>query len=98
MWRKMRISHLNRQAILESLIFVSVALYSLTASASAISLISTNQLKLVLDNPEIAVIDVRSSKDWQSSDAKIKGAVRGAPKNFESWAHYFSKDTVLILY
>lgn len=94
----MKIYHLNRQAILGSLIIVFVALYSLTASASGISLISIKQLKLILDNPEIAVIDVRSSKDWQSSDVKIKGAVRGAPKNFESWAYDFSKDKVLILY
>lgn len=94
----MRIYHLNRQAILGSLIIDFVALYSLTASASGISLISIKQLKLILDNPEIAVIDVRSSKDWQSSDVKIKGAVRGAPKNFESWAYDFSKDKVLILY
>jgi hypothetical protein len=94
----MRIYHLNRQAILGSLIYVFVALFSLTASGSEISLISINQLKLILDNPEIAVIDVRSSKDWQTSDIKIKGAVRGAPKNFESWAYDFSNDKVLILY
>jgi rhodanese-related sulfurtransferase len=67
-------------------------------SASGISIISTNQLNLILGNPEIAIIDVRASKDWQSSNVKIKGAVRGSPKNFESWANDFSKDKVLILY
>ena len=94
----MRISYLYRQTILGSLIFVFVALLSMTVSASGISIISINQLKLILDSAEIAVIDVRASNDWQSSNVKIKGAVRGAPKNFESWANDFSKDKVLILY
>ncbi len=94
----MRTSHPNRQTIFGSLIFVFVALSSITVNASGISIITINQLKLILNNPEIAVIDVRASKDWQSSDVKIKGAARGAPKNFESWAYDFSKDKVLILY
>jgi len=94
----MKISYLYRQAILGSLIFVFAASSSLSVSASGISIISINQLKLILGNPEIAVIDVRGSKDWQSSNVKIKGAIRGSPKNFESWANDFSKDKVLILY
>jgi hypothetical protein len=94
----MKTSYLYRQAILGSLIFVFVASSSLTVSASGISMISINQLNLILGNPDIAVIDVRASKDWQSSNVKIKGAVRGVPKNFESWANDFSKDKVLILY
>lgn len=94
----MRISYHNLKAISCSLFFVCVTFYTLTAYAAGLSLISINQLKLILDNPEIVIIDVRSSEDWQSSDVKIKGAVRGAPKNFESWAYDFSKDKALILY
>jgi hypothetical protein len=94
----MKNSYFYRQAILGSLVFVFVASSSLTVSASGISIISINQLNLILGNPEIAIIDVRASKDWQSSNVKIKGAVRGSPKNFESWANDFSKDKALILY
>jgi len=94
----MKISNLYSQAIFGSLIFVFVASSPLSVSASGISIISINQLNLILDNSEIAVIDVRASKDWKSSNVKIKGAFRGAPKNFESWANDFSKDKVLILY
>ena len=94
----MQISYFYRLAIFGSLTFVFVALLSLTVNASEISIISINQLKLILGNPEIAVIDVRGSKDWQSSGVKIKGAIRGSPKNFESWSHDFSKDKILILY
>ena len=95
---KMRVFHHNRQTLIGPLIFVVIILYSLAAGASGFSTISINQLKLILDSPEIVVIDVRSSKDWQSSSVKIKGAVRGAPKNFESWAYDFSKDKAIVLY
>jgi len=94
----MQISYFYRIAILGSLTFIFVALLSLTVNASEISIISTNQLKLKLGNPEIAVIDVRGSKDWQSSELKIKGAIRGSPENFESWSQNFSKDQKLVLY
>ena len=94
----MRISHLNRQTIFGALIFVFVVLSSMTVNASGISIITINQLKLILGNPDIAVIDVRASKDWQSSNVKIKGAVRKVPKNFESWGHELPKDKKLVLY
>jgi len=94
----MQFSYFYRIAILGSLTFIFVVLLSLTVNASEISIISTNQLKLILGNPEISVIDVRGSTDWQSSELKIKGAIRGSPENFESWAHNFSKDKKLILY
>jgi hypothetical protein len=96
----MRISNIYRLAVFGSSLFIVAVLLSLTVTvnASEFSIISTNQLKLILDNPEIAVIDVRGSKDWQSSELKIKGAIRGSPKNFEFWIHDFSKDKILILY
>lgn len=94
----MQISYSYRLAIFGSLAFILIALLSLTVNASELTKISINQLKLMLDNPEIAVIDVRGSEDWQSSEFKIKGAIRGSPKNFESWVHDFSKDKILILY
>lgn len=94
----MSITCLHRQTILYPLISILVALYASAAIAADLAVISVNELKLILDDPDIAIIDVRSSNDWQSSDVKIKGAIRGAPKNFESWAFDFSRDKRLILY
>ena len=48
-----------------------------TAGASDSPLITINQLNLILDNPEVIIIDVRTSKAWRDSPVKIKGAVRG---------------------
>ncbi len=94
----MKISYLYRQAVLGSLIFLVIASLSVAARASDISIISVNQLNLILGNPEITVIDVRTSKDWRSSNMKIKGAVRKAPQNYESWVGDLPKDKTLVLY
>lgn len=66
--------------------------------ASEFSMITNNQLKLMLDSPNVIIIDVRNTDDWRSSNIKIKGAVRKAPQNFESWVHELPKDKALVLY
>ena len=33
----------------------------------------------LLDNPDVAVVDVRTPIDWESSDTKIRGAIRIDP-------------------
>ena len=68
------------------------------ATASDIQMISKSQLNQILDNPDLIVVDVRSTTDWQTSDVKIKGAVRKAPKNYESWARDLPKNKTLVLY
>ena len=70
----------------------------LPAGAAELSIIPVDQLKRMLDNPEVVIIDVRLSRDWQSSPVKIKGAVRRGPKKFKSWAHDFPLDKALVLY
>ncbi|MCJ7538745.1 MAG: hypothetical protein MUO88_03675 [Desulfobacterales bacterium] len=94
----MRISLFDKLVMLGLLLSTFVIVLSLPAGASEVSIISDIQLKSLLDNPEVVIIDVRGSKDWQSSNFKIKGAVRKIPKQFESWAHDFSTDKELILY
>ncbi len=94
----MRISHLNKHFMVGLLLSVFTIFLSLPASASEVSIISVIQLNRILDNPEIVIIDVRSSSDWRSSNIKIKGAVRKVPKNFKSWARDFPPDKELILY
>ena len=65
---------------------------------STVERIAKEELRELLDNPEITILDARSDKDWQSSNRKIKGAVREDPQDAESWAHKYPKDKKLILY
>ena len=71
---------------------------SMSASASELSVISADQFSQIQDNPAVMIIDVRQGRDWRSSNMKIKGAVRRAPENFNTWANQLPKDKQLVLY
>ena len=75
--------------------------FSVILSAQAfgqITKITVHQLLKSLDNPQVLVLDVRTSGSWQDSDKKIKGAVRKNPDTFDSWANELPKDKYLALY
>ena len=57
-----------------------------------------DELKAMLGNPDLVIIDVRLERDWNKSDSKIKGAVREEPIHIESWANKYPKDKILVLY
>ena len=57
------------------------------------------ELKLLLGNPEVVVLDVRIADEWKKSDRKIKSAVREDPeKDFKTWASKYPKDKTLVFY
>jgi rhodanese-related sulfurtransferase len=63
-----------------------------------VTLITKEELKPIMGNADVAIIDVRRGRDWTSSEFKIKGAVYGDPKKIAEWNKQFSKDTKLVLY
>jgi rhodanese-related sulfurtransferase len=52
----------------------------------------------MMNNPDLVIIDVRTGRDWASSESKIKGAVREEPNKAESWADKYEKSKTLVLY
>ncbi len=69
------------------------------AWAADIPRISKEELRSMLGNPEVVIIDVRTGGDWGKSKEKIRGAVREDPnKNAKSWADKYSKDKTIVLY
>ena len=63
-----------------------------------IPLITKEELKPIMGNADVAIIDVRKGRDWTSSEFKIKGAVHVDPKKVAEWNEQFNKDTKLVLY
>jgi rhodanese-related sulfurtransferase len=80
-----------------SLIVVGLFLFRPVA-AKDVPRITAEELKGILGNPDVVVLDVRYSQNWQDSDLKIKSAIRGNPDNFSSWFDQFPKDKTLVLY
>jgi rhodanese-related sulfurtransferase len=78
-------------------ILVTMACATWTLSES-VSMITKDQLKAMLDNPDLTIIDVRYSKHWTGSDMQIKGAVREDPNDVKSWADKYGKDQFIVLY
>jgi len=84
--------------ILFALFFVLEACFQNVASEKDAPRITKEELKSMLGNPEVIVVDVRISDDWKKSEYKIKGAVREDPEKFKSWANHYSKDKTLVFY
>ncbi len=75
--------------------------FSVILSAQAfgqVKKISVNKMLELLDNPQLLILDVRTTESWQASDTKIKGAVRKNPETFNSWANELPKNKILALY
>ena len=66
--------------------------------ASDVPTISKDELKAQLDTGKTVVLDVRSGRDWSSSEFKIKGAIRAAGDDIAKWSKDYKKDQKLVLY
>ena len=69
-----------------------------TAPAGNVPLMTTDELKAMLDDPELVILDVRRGKDWTSSEFKIKGATYAKPEAYDTWANTYPKDKKIVLY
>ncbi len=61
-------------------------------------LITKEQLKAMLDDPNVAVIDLRITRDWNAAETKIPGAAHEDPDNLQKWAKKYPRDKTLVLY
>jgi len=66
------------------------------AGADNDTVMSKDQLKAELANPDVIVVDVRVPRDWDSSQWKIQGARRESPAQ-ASMAGY-PKDKTIVFY
>ena len=69
-----------------------------TVLGKNIPLITKEELKPLLNDTNVVIIDVRGGRDWSSSEFKIQGAVHGDPKQISKWKDNYSKDKKLVLY
>jgi hypothetical protein len=67
-------------------------------SADDVKRMDKEQLKKVLNSDGTYVLDVRSGRDWNSSEFKIQGAKRANPSSFSEWASSYPKSGTLVLY
>jgi predicted sulfurtransferase len=57
------------------------------------------ELKPLLGNPEVIILDVRVAGEWKRGTLKIQGAVHEDPeKDYKTWASKYPKDKTLVFY
>ena len=79
--------------------FIGVTARSQTlASLADVQRISCDDLNAQLGNPDLVVLDVRTSHDWEESKTKIKGAIRADFYNPSAWIDKYPKDKTIVFY
>ena len=68
------------------------------ARDDAVIALSRDELKSLLGNPDVTIIDVRFGRDWYDSIIKIKGAIHEDPMKPGTWMDRYPKDRMLVLY
>ena len=69
-----------------------------TGYAKDVSLITKEEFRKIMSNEDVVILDVRTGRDWSSSEFKIQGAVRVDPKAVAQWQENYSKDKKFVLY
>jgi rhodanese-related sulfurtransferase len=72
--------------------------FSVTTGAADVEKMTIQELKSMLGNPDVIIVDVRQPGDYNSSGAKIQGAVREDPGSVSTWMSKYPKDKTLIFY
>lgn len=82
-------------------VVLSVVVMKILASmavAQEVPKITKEEVKGMLDNAEVIILDVRLGRDWEDSKLKIKGAIREDPRKVSSWIDKYAKDKSLVFY
>jgi predicted sulfurtransferase len=68
------------------------------ASAAEVPRMTKEELKSMLTDDNVLILDVRAGRDWSGSEFKIQGAVRVDPEKVDTWADNHPKDKKVVLY
>ncbi len=79
------------------LLFVALAWVPSVMGAD-IPRITKEELKAMIGNPNVIIVDVRTNAGWSESKLKIKGAIREDPTQVKSWIEKYPLDKTFVFY
>jgi hypothetical protein len=82
--------------LIVSIVFFCVV--SPAFSADDVPRMDKDDLKALLDNPDVVILDARTSSDWNKSENKIKGAHRLDQGNTQSVETMYPKEKTIVIY
>lgn len=82
-----------------SLLFFLTGRLQNVATESNVPRMTKEELRSMLGNPYVVILDVRASDDWNKSESKIRGAVReDGAADVKFWANRYPKEKTLVFY
>ena len=89
----------KRTLLLACFAWVSLIVADLAAAAlPEPDKITKEELLPLLGKADVAIIDLRLPREWDSSNVKLKCAVREDPMKPGQWLDKYPKDKMLIIY
>ena len=83
-------------------LYVFVLLVTLSWAASLfgadVPRITKEELRGMIGNPNVIIVDVRTDAGWNESKSKIKGAVREDPTQVTSWIEKYPPGKTFVFY
>ena len=86
---------------MRQLVLLLTLLFTLGLASSAWSddlIMDKDALNAMLSQPDLVVLDVRTGRDWSSSEFKIKNAMRAPVGEYKDWSAALPKDKTLVTY
>lgn len=80
------------------LAMLGILLITAAAVPNDVLRMTKEELKGHIGDPNVIILDVRTEKDWKSSDLRIKGAIREDPTKVDTWLGKYVKDKTFVLY
>jgi rhodanese-related sulfurtransferase len=80
------------------MVMIGMLLSAAVQAAEDAPRITKEEVKALLGDPGVIILDARTGSSWNSSDKKIKGAVRVDPDNVASWAGSIPRDKKIVVY
>ena len=80
------------------LVLIGILFTSSIAIADGVPKMTVDDLKSRIDNGDVAVLDVRSDRDWSTAETRITGSARVDPDEISQWAKNLPEGQAIVLY
>lgn len=78
------------------ILLVSAGCFKNLPSESGAPRIGQEEVRAMLGQPDVVILDVRVEEDWKKSDWKIRGAVRQNPEKIKEWSNQYPKEKTYV--
>ena len=80
------------------ILVMSLLLWGLACETPNVPKMTKEELKSMLGDPSLVIVDVRAGAHWNAEERKIEGSVRVDPSLADSLMDKYSSDTTFVFY